>query len=148
MVLLYWDIGERILKKQNAEGWGAKIIDRIALDLRKLFPDMKGFSPRNLKYMRAFASAWPEPKIVQTALAQLTWYHNITLLEKLKAPEERLWYAAKAYEHGWSRNILAMQIDTKAHLRFGKAQNNFLTLHQNTRAPCFSGYMVSSHEST
>jgi Protein of unknown function (DUF1016). len=93
MVLLYWDIGERILEKQNAQGWGAKTIDRLALDLHKLFPDMKGFSPRNLKYMRAFASAWPERKIVQTALAQLTWYHNITLLEKLKIPEERLFMA-------------------------------------------------------
>lgn len=88
---------------------------------------MKGFSPRNLKYMRAFALAWSDREIVQAALAQLTWYHNIALLEKLKTPEQRLWYAAKAYEHGWSRNILAIQIDAQAHLRLGKAQNNFLT---------------------
>lgn len=125
MVLLYWDIGQRILEKQNSQGWGARIIDRLATDLREIFPEMKGFSPRNLKYMRAFALAWPDRQIVQEVLAQLTWYHNLALLEKLKTPKERLWYAQKAFEYGWSRNILATQIDTKAHLRFGKAQNNF-----------------------
>ena len=125
MILLYWDIGKRILDKQVREGWGAKIIDRLAFDLRKSFPDMKGFSPRNLKYMRAFAHAWSTVEIVQEVLAQLPWYHNIALLEKLKSEEERLWYAKKAYELGWSHNILSMQIDTLAHLRHGNAQNNF-----------------------
>jgi predicted nuclease of restriction endonuclease-like (RecB) superfamily len=125
MILLYWDIGKRILDKQFSAGWGAKIIDRLALDLRIAFPDMKGFSPRNLKYMRAFAHAWPKNVIVQEVLAQLPWYHNIALLEKLKTEEERLWYAKKAYEFGWSHNILSMQIDTLAHVRQGKAQNNF-----------------------
>jgi len=86
---------------------------------------MKGFSPRNLKYMRAFANAWPKREIVQEVLAQLPWYHNIALLEKLKTQEERLWYANKAYENGWSRNILAIQINTQAYIRHGKAQNNF-----------------------
>jgi predicted nuclease of restriction endonuclease-like (RecB) superfamily len=127
MVLLYWDIGQRILEKQNAQGWGAKTIDRLAFDLQEGFPEMKGFSPRNLKYMRAFAMAWSNREIVQRVVAQLTWGQNITLLEKLKTPEQRLWYAAKAYEYGWSRNILAAQIDAQAHLRAGKAQNNFLT---------------------
>lgn len=86
---------------------------------------MKGFSPRNLKYMRAFTLAWPERQIVQQVFAQLTWSHNLILLEKLKTSEQRLWYANMAYAHGWSRNILAIQIETNAHLRFGKAQNNF-----------------------
>lgn len=126
MVLLYWDIGQRILEKQKMQGWGAKIIDSLSFDLREQFPEMKGFSPRNLKYMRAFATAWPKREIVQEALAQLSWYQNLVLLEKLKTPEHRLWYAAKAYEYGWSRSILAMQIEVQAHLRFGKAQNNFL----------------------
>lgn len=127
MVLLYWDIGTRILEKQNTHGWGAKIIDRLSHDLRQQFPEMKGFSPRNLKYMRAFAATWTERTIVQEALAQLTWYHNIALMEKLDAVEERLWYASKSYEYGWSHNILTMQIESKAHMRFGKAQNNFLS---------------------
>lgn len=127
LVLLYWDIGQRILEKQNTQNWGAKIIDRLAADLREAFPEMKGFSPRNLKYMRAFALAWPKLSIVQRTVAQLPWRQNITLLEKLNSPEERLWYASKTIEHGWSRDVLAIQIETKAHLRQGKAQNNFLS---------------------
>lgn len=125
MVLLYWDIGRSILDKQAAQGWGSRVIDRLAADLREAFPEMKGFSPRNLKYMRAFAAAWPERSIVQASLAQLTWYHHIALLEKLDDPASRLWYAARTLEHGWSRNILALQIDAQAHRRHGKAQTNF-----------------------
>ena len=71
MVLLYWDIGRMILERQQHSGWGAKIIDRLASDLRHSYPDMKGFSPRNLKYMRAFAAAWPDRAIVQAPLAQM-----------------------------------------------------------------------------
>ena len=85
---------------------------------------MKGFSARNLKYMRAFATAWPKREIVQRAVAQLSWRQNIVLLEKLKTTEQRLWYAAKTHEHGWSRDILVIQIETQAYLRLGKAQNN------------------------
>ncbi|MBL8425211.1 MAG: DUF1016 family protein [Candidatus Accumulibacter phosphatis] len=126
MLLLYWDIGQSIIAKQAAQGYGTRVVDRLAADLRDAFPDMQGFSPRSLKYMRAFATAWPDRELVQAALAQVTWYHNITLLEKLDTPEDRLWYAARTVEHGWSRNILAMQIETRAHLRHRKAQNNFL----------------------
>ncbi len=125
MVLLYWDIGRMILDRQEREGWGARVIDRLATDLREAFPDMQGFSPRNLKYMRAFAAAWPERAIVQEPLAQLPWYHHIALLEKLDDPAERLWYARQAMEHGWSHNILALQIHGRAHERHGKAISNF-----------------------
>lgn len=125
MVLLYWDIGRSILEKQAAQGWGSRVIDRLATDLHEAFPEMKGFSPRNLKYMRAFAIAWPDRAIVQASLARLTWYHHIALLEKLDNAENRLWYAAKTVEHGWSRNILALQIQAQVHRRQGKAQTNF-----------------------
>jgi len=125
MVLLYWDIGQRILHKQAEQGYGTKVVDRLAADLRDAFPEMKGFSPRNLKYMRAFASAWPDREVVQASLAQVTWYHNLTLLEKLTTAEDRLWYAAKTVEHGWSRNVLGVQIQGQAHLRHGRAQTNF-----------------------
>lgn len=125
MLMLYWDIGQTILTRQHREGWGAKVIDRLSADLREAFPDMRGLSSRNLKYMRAFADAWPDRTIVQEALAQITWYHNLALLEKLDIPEERLWYAAKAVEYGWSRNILALQIDGRLHKRQGKAVTNF-----------------------
>ena len=125
MVLLYWDIGRMILDRQERAGWGARVIDRLAADLHEAFPDMKGFSPRNLKYMRAFAAAWPDRAIVQGALAQIPWYHHIALLEKLDGPAERLWYARQAMEHGWSHNILVLQIDGRARQRQGKAITNF-----------------------
>ena len=88
------------------------MIDRLATDLREAFPDMKGFSPRNLKYMRAFAATWPEREVVQEALAQAPWYHHIALLEKLNDPAERLWYARQAVDHGWSHNTLELPCRT------------------------------------
>lgn len=125
LVLLYWQIGRDILVRQAEQGWGAKVIDRLAHDLRTAFPTMKGFSPRNLKYMRAFAEAWPDTEFVQAVLAQLPWYHQLALLDKLRSPETRRWYAAKAIEHNWSRNVLAMQIETRLHERSGMAVTNF-----------------------
>ena len=125
LVLLYWQIGRDILQRQAREGWGAKVIERLAHDLRAAFPDMKGFSPRNLKYMRAFAQAWPDLEFVQGVLAQLPWYHQLALLDKLKTDQERRWYAAKAIEHGWSRNVLAIQIELDARGRSGQAVTNF-----------------------
>lgn len=87
LVLLYWQIGHDILTRQAQQGWGAKVIERLAQDLRAAFPDMKGFSPRNLKYMRAFAEAWSDAEFVQQAAAQLPWGHNMMLLDKLPGPE-------------------------------------------------------------
>lgn len=125
MVALYWQIGSEILIRQAEQGWGAKVIERLAHDLRTAFPDMKGFSPRNLKYMRAFAEAWPDAEFVQQAAAQLPWFHLCTLLDKLKTREEREWYLSKAVQHGWSRNILVMQIETRLLERSGTAVTNF-----------------------
>jgi predicted nuclease of restriction endonuclease-like (RecB) superfamily len=127
LVLLYWRIGSAILARQQEQGWGTKVIDQLAKDLRRAFPDMHGFSPRNLKYMRALAEAWPDESIVQGPLAQLTWYHNLTILEKLKSPEERLWYVRRAIQHGWSRNVLVIQIESGLYQRQGKALTNFQT---------------------
>ncbi|MEX3614422.1 MAG: PDDEXK nuclease domain-containing protein [Burkholderia gladioli] len=125
LVLLYWEIGTSILEKQKQEGYGTKVIDRLAKDLRSVFPEMKGFSPRNLKYMRAFAESWPESEVVQEVLAQLSWYHHVALLDKLKDRIARTWYAKAAIEYGWSRNILVMQIETRLYEREGKAITNF-----------------------
>ena len=125
MVLLYWDIGRVILERQREQGWGAKVIDRLSHDLKAAFSDMKGLSSRNLKYMRRFAEVWPERRIVQEALAQITWYHNLALLEKCREPSIRLWYAKKTVENGWSRNVLVMQIESRLHQRQGKIINNF-----------------------
>jgi len=129
MLMLYWDIGRLILERQEREGWGSKVIDRLSTDLREAYPDMSGLSPRNLKYMRAFAAAWPDGAIVQEALAQIPWFHHIALLERCKSREERLWYARQSAAHGWSHNILTLQIKSRVHERQGKAVNNFaLTL--------------------
>ncbi len=125
MILLYWDIGRLILKRQETEGWGAKVIDRLSIDLRDAYPDMKGLSSRNLKYMRAFAAAWPEPEIVQRVVAQLPWRQNIALIERLDNRETRLWYAKQTIRNGWSQPILCMQIDNRLHERQGKALHNF-----------------------
>ena len=125
LVLLYWQIGQDILARQASQGWGAKVIERLAHDLRVAFPDMKGFSPRNLNYMRAFAQAWSDAEFVQAVLAQLPWYHQLALLDKLSNPEDRCWYAATAMEHHWSRNVLVMQIETRLRERSGNAITNF-----------------------
>ena len=125
LVLLYWQIGRDILERQQTQGWGAKVIDRLAVDLTVAFPEMKGFSPRSLKYMRAFAQAWPEPEFVQEVLAQLPWYHQLTLLDKLKTRTEREWYATQAIAHGWSRNVMWHHISTQLQQRSGQAVTNF-----------------------
>jgi len=91
LVLLYWEIGNIILENQSKEGWGAKIIDSLSNDLKKNFPSMKGFSVRNLKYMRQFASTYSDVAIVQELLAQLSWYHNLTLMQKVKDADTRIW---------------------------------------------------------
>lgn len=100
LILLYWKIGKDILFHQEKRGWGAKVIDQLSRDLRREFPDMKGFSVRNLKYMQAFATAYPDLSFVQEVLAQLTWYHNITLLQYVKDFEIRKYYINKTIEHG------------------------------------------------
>lgn len=125
LVLLYWQIGRDILARQAQQGWGAKVIERLAHDLRSAFPDMKGFSPRNLKYMRAFAQAWSDAEFVQQAAAQLPWGHNLVLLDRLNTEMERRWYAAKAIEHNWSRNVLNIHIETHLLERSGTAITNF-----------------------
>lgn len=125
LVRLYWQIGRDILTRQTQQGWGAKIIDRLAHDLRAAFPEMKGFSRTNLMYMRAFAEAWTDEQIVQQAVGQLPWSHNLVLLTRLKQPEQRLAYARAAIEHGWSRNVLNIHIETRLLERTGKAVTNF-----------------------
>jgi len=128
MVMLYWDIGHLILERQEAEGWGAKVIDRLSTDLREAYPDMSGLSPRNLLFMRSFAAAYPEPQIVKQLVSQLPWGHVIRLLQRVKEADIRHWYVKASIEHGWSRNILEFQIDGRAHEREGKAITNFPTV--------------------
>jgi len=125
LVHLYWQIGNDVLTRQAQQGWGAKVIERLAHDLRTAFPELKGFSRANLMYMRAFAEAWPDAAIVQQAVGQLPWGHNLVLLTKLKDSQQRLAYAQSAVTHGWSRNVLNIHIETRLLERSGAAVTNF-----------------------
>ncbi|MFY7992074.1 MAG: PDDEXK nuclease domain-containing protein [Bacteriovoracaceae bacterium] len=127
LILLYWDIGNSILQKQETAGWGKKVIQQLSKDLEGAFPDMKGFSERNLDFMRQFAKFWPDPQITKQVVSKLPWGHNILLLQRTSSESDRLWYAQKSLENGWSRNILAMQIESNLKARIGSDDktNNF-----------------------
>lgn len=143
LLTVYWEIGNTILQQQNQEGWGAKVVNRLAQDLKQSFPDFKGLSPRNLQYMRSFAEAWPAISIVQPPVAQLQtnenhtlkfeqplvaqipWAHHIVILNKVQDPNIRLFYIKKTISNGWSKSVLATQIDSELHLRQGNAITNF-----------------------
>jgi len=149
LIQLYWEIGSSILEQQKAKGWGGKVIGQLAAGLEKAFPEASGFSLRNLKYMRAFAEAYPDfpnvqvpiaqsaDEFVQVPLAQIPWYHHISLLTAVKDPEERAFYIIEAARNNWSRNVMMLQVKSGLYGRSGKAVNNFsLTLpeHQSDLA--------------
>ena len=117
LILLYWNIGRIILKYQQQEGWGSKVIDRLAKDISSEFPNLKGFSARNLKYMRRLAEEYIDEGFVQQVVAQIPWSHNLIILEKVNNIEERRWYIDKTIENGWSRNVLTIQIETNLYGR-------------------------------
>jgi predicted nuclease of restriction endonuclease-like (RecB) superfamily len=155
LLQLYWEIGSTILLRQKQEGWGTKVIARLAADLRSEFPDMKGLSQRNFEYMQTFAGAWPhfpfpQPAVAempesvksnkilprsfsnirtstipQPLVAELPWTHHIIILDKVQGLMERLFYISKSIQNGWSKSVLAWQIESKLHLRQGKAITNF-----------------------
>ena len=125
LVLLYWNVGRDILKRQREQGWGAKVVDRLSSDLMREFPGMRGFSPRNLNYMLAFAQSWSEESILQSPIAKLTWTKNVALLDRLKKTEEREWYAREALKTGWDCKELIRQIKSGLYERQGKALSNF-----------------------
>lgn len=125
LLLLYWQIGNQIVMIQKESEWGDKILDQLSSDLKEAYPWMKGFSVRNLKYMRRFAREYPHFTIGQEPLAQITRYHNIALLQKVKDPQQRLRYAQKAVENGWSRNMMVIHIERKLFEARWKAITNF-----------------------
>ena len=156
LVRLYWDIGRIISARQKLEGWGAAVIPRLARELKNEMPELKGFSERNIGRMIAFYREYPDPsaflpqpaakisspvkmpqpaaKLGTALLWAIPWFHHIVLMEKVKDIPTRYWYMEQTLANGWSRNILAMQIEAKAHARHGKARSNFaLTLpaHQS-----------------
>ena len=125
LILLYHHIGTEIIKSQKQHGWGAKIIEQLSRDLRNEFPEMKGFSPQNLKYMRRFAEEYSLDEIGQQAIDQIPWGHNITLMYEVPDKKAREFYSQKTKEYGWTRNVLSMQIESNLYEREGKAITNF-----------------------
>ena len=125
MLMLYWQIGDEIMRRQKEQKWGAGIINQLARDLQAAFPEMKGFSARNMRYMRAFARTYPDLSIWQAPLAKLSWYHHVTLLDKVADVKQREWYMQAAIQYGWSRNVLVHQIEAKLYERQGAAITNF-----------------------
>lgn len=125
-ITLYFDIGRSIVERQQIERWGSGVIDHLADDLRSAFPEMEGFSPRNLRRMRSFYLAWrADEAFLPQAVAELPWGHNALLLEKLSEPIHRRWYAERAVERGWSRAMLTLHIEGRLHQREGMAISNF-----------------------
>jgi predicted nuclease of restriction endonuclease-like (RecB) superfamily len=139
MIALYWQIGNIILERQEKFEWGNAIIDDIAKDLKNEFGTMKGFSVRNLQKMKQFANEYPSLYLgnqnTPQAVAELPWGHNMELISKVKDKEQRLWYAQKAVENGWSRFVLTTQIETNLYSRQAideiKTNNFTLTLPEN-----------------
>jgi len=125
LILLYWEIGQRILESQQREGWGAKVIDRLATDLRSSFPEIGGFSRRNLQCMRSFAEEFSDPQIVQQLVALIPWGHILQIQQKVRDQAARAFYIHQTLAHGWSRAVLVHQIESRLHRRQGKALNNF-----------------------
>jgi predicted nuclease of restriction endonuclease-like (RecB) superfamily len=124
LTMLYWRIGKRISEKVTEDGWGAKTIEKLASDIRTDFPNISGFSSRNLKYMRQFAESYPQENWAAAA-AQIPWAHNLILMDKLKDMNQMLWYVKKSIENGWSRAMLTLWIDSDLYSREGKAVTNF-----------------------
>lgn len=125
MISLYWRIGNQILERQDKEGWGTKVIENISNDLRKEFPEMKGLSARNLKYMQRFAREFNDQSIVQQPAALIPWGHICIIMDKIQTTEQRIWYIQKTIENCWSRNVLSLQIQSNLYARDGKSINNF-----------------------
>ena len=125
LLVLYWQIGNMILQRQKEYGWGYKVISQLSKDIKLAFPTIQGYSERNLGYMKKFADEYEESAILQVPLAKISWYHNITLIEKIPDQTTRLWYAYKAIENGWSRDVMAIHIKSSLHLRQGNSVNNF-----------------------
>jgi len=125
LVVLYWQIGRAIQQRQEEYGWGAQVIARLSADLRQAFPVMKGFSPRNLQYMRTLAGAYPDEAIAQQLLRDLPWGHMTHLLDRVSDPAARAWYAQQIVAHGWSRAVFLHHVDVGLYGRQGQSTTNF-----------------------
>ena len=135
LILLYWRIGKQILEMQEKEKWGSKVVEKISKDLKETFPDMKGFSPRNLTYMQTFVKSYPDYEFTQQLAAQIPWFHNCLILDKLSQRDIREWYIKKTIENGWSRNVLMLQIDSQLYERQGQSEKKISNFKKSLPSP-------------
>jgi predicted nuclease of restriction endonuclease-like (RecB) superfamily len=133
LIQFYWELGNMIIQKQKSSHWGDKLIEALAADLKRSFPDTQGFSRSNLHSIKKFAEAYETLEIVQSLPGQLPWTHNLVLLERLKGQQERFWYAKKTIENGWSYRTLMAQI--KENLYKTQGQKELKTNNFSTRLP-------------
>lgn len=126
VILLYWEFGKELYQKQEELGWGTSVVDSLEKDLKTEFPDVKGFSRRNLFYMKRFYTFYRDNfKFVQQLVAQIPWGHNIRIVSKSKSIEEAQFYLTETISNNWSRDVLQLQIKSDLYLRRGKATTNF-----------------------
>ncbi len=135
LLALYWEVGRRILKLQASSKWGDKVLNALEKDLRSSFPDIKGFSKTNLKYMRLFAQTYPDFQIGQTVSDQLTWSHHIALLQYTQSENERNWYTQQIIENGWSFRTLQDQLKADLFARQGQHANKTNNFHISLPMP-------------
>lgn len=135
VIKFYWEIGRLIIEKQKNSQWGDKLIEALAVDLKKSFPDTQGFSRSNLHSMRKFSEAYSTFEIVQALPGQLPWTHNLVLLEQVKEPEQRLWYARQALEEGWSYRSLLNQVKNKLYETKGNNKVKTTNFHSKLPSP-------------
>lgn len=125
LITLYWELGKSIIEKQKQYGWGKSVVESLAKDLQKEFPGSKGYSSRNLWYMRNFFSHYYENIKLQPMVAEIGWSHNIIILEKCKDDLEREFYIKMVKKYGWTKNVLIHQVEGKSYERFLLNQTNF-----------------------
>ena len=130
MISLYFNIGKMIDTWQKELGWGAKVIDKLSLDILNEFPTMSGFSTRNLKLMVQFYKEYSNDEFVQPIVAQIPWTHNIILIQKIKDKNIRFWYMEQTLQNGWSKDILSLMIKSEVHNRTGNLVSNFSQILQ------------------
>ena len=137
LVALYWDIGAMITRRQNAEGWGKSVVERLANDLQQEFPGVKGFSVQNLWYMRQFYQEYQGSPKLQPLVGEIAWSHNLIIVQRCKDPLEREFYIRMTRKFGWSKNVLIHQIENQSYEKTLLGQTNFdkaLTPSQRAQA--------------
>ena len=129
LIMLYWELGKQIAGKQEQVKWGSKFIEQLALDLKKEFPEMNGFSKTNLIYCRKFFQFYSQSsdfiEFGEQVVHQIPWGHHLLIMKKVKTLQEAYFYIQETIENNWSRSILSIQIESGLYKRQGKALNNF-----------------------